>query len=117
MADSMKSAFDEAGYSPPKEDKRVEDRPFFDAIYLPLEEAAEIQKAFPSAIIKDESDWIHEHRFSVSGVDKDEFYPWAILRGYFKYCLGLRLMADMHPEEVEKYIAKAKAMKAARAKD
>lgn len=52
-----------------------------------------IKDKYPQARITDASDYIHTERFDLEleGVSDDEFYPFAISKGFARCCLGFEL--------------------------
>ena len=69
---------------------------FYDLIYGPREVEEIIKGRYPTAKIKDASDYIHTERFEceIESVSEDEFYPFAIREGFAKLCFGFVLLLE-----------------------
>lgn len=95
---------------------------FHELIYDSQEVADWITKKYPSAVIRDASDYIHEERFEVDipNCDDYEFYKFAFDMGFIGSCLIFRLRCgtskDKKDDVVEKILVYAKACKEARDK-
>lgn len=65
-----------------------------DLIYAGGDVANIIKEKYPSAIIKDASDYIHTERFEVEipNVTDDDFYPFAIREGFAQCCFSFNLL-------------------------
>ena len=68
----------------------------YDLIYAPKVVEETIKRKYPLAQITDASDEIHTERFEceIEGVEKDEFYPFAIREGFSQYCFGFLLLLE-----------------------
>jgi hypothetical protein len=84
-------------------------------IYGPNEVWQLIKDKWPQAEYTDASDYIHEERFEVTipNVTDDEFFPFAILEGFFRCCFSMELNLRMgeRKEDIERWIEIAKKMK------
>ena len=101
-------------------------KPFYDLIYANREVEELVKKRYPTARIKDASDYIHIERFELEldGVTDETFYPWAISEGFARCCLGFELKLqsltfprskegpthDEVKQEIERWCALAKEM-------
>ena len=65
----------------------------FDLIYAGKDVEGIIKKQYPNVKITDASDYIHTERFEMEleNVSEDEFYPFAIKKGFIRGCLGFEL--------------------------
>lgn len=76
-----------------------------------------VQKRFPEAKIKDESDCIHEGRFGVELPDemRDEYLRWVVLNGLGLVSLSIGLMLHASDgvgrEKLKKWLDEAKTAK------
>lgn len=54
----------------------------------------EIKEKFPQAVFEDASDIVHEERQAVTipGIDKLEFYEWAVKNGWADLCIGFNVL-------------------------
>lgn len=71
-------------------------KPFYDLIYSGNKVELLIKGKFPTAKIKDASDFIHTERFAceIEGVTDNEFYPFAIREGFDSDCLTFVLLLE-----------------------
>jgi hypothetical protein len=75
-----------------------------------------IKAEYPTAEFKDESDYIHEGRFSVKiqGTTEEEFYMFALQKGFARACFKFELMMldkNNGMPKIEAWLSKIKAMK------
>ena len=97
----------------------------YELIYAGREVENLIRRKYPNTVIKDASDYIHTERFEceLPGVDKEDFYPWAIREGFAETCIGFSLLLNSlkftetkeYPhketkEKLERWTTKAKEM-------
>jgi len=83
---------------------------FYDLIYGNSEIESIILKKYPTAKIKDASDFIHTERFEceIPNIDDDEFYPFALVNGFARLCLKFEItlqsvgMESTHKDSKEK---------------
>ena len=99
----------------------------YELIYAGKEVEELVKKKYPQAVIKDASDFVHRERFEceISDVTEDDFYPFAISKGFARCCLGFELHIESlrfpereqnkHKEtetRIEKWIQSAKSLDA-----
>lgn len=67
-----------------------------DLIYAGHEVEHIIKEKYPQAEIKDASDFIHTERFELEleGIEEDEFYPFAIIKGFASDCFRVALLLE-----------------------
>jgi len=82
--------------------------PFTELVYAGEDIEALVKERFPEATFTDESDCVHEFRFgcTIPGITEDDFYPFALVKGFAGDCLGFELMLYGHtyacsPKELE----------------
>jgi len=65
-----------------------------DLVYAGGDVAKVIKEKYPSAIIKDASDYIHTSRFElqIPDITDDDFYPFAIKEGFAMCCFAFNLL-------------------------
>jgi len=65
-----------------------------------------IKKKYPSAKIRDASDYVHPERFEVEieGIPEEEFYRFAIRSGFAKLCFIFRCKLMMGDKTVKRWI-------------
>jgi len=102
-----------------KAEAAVTETAIYDLIYLtdaPDYSRAwnEVSTTFPSATLNDESDYIHDHRFSVTiTITEREWLKWLIHEGLMEcsLCGNMAMMDGKHNEVLEEIIAELKAKK------
>jgi hypothetical protein len=76
-----------------REDKGMNKIRMSELVYGPIAAQGSIEKKWPNAKFQDESDYIHEERFSVNidGIDEKEFWKFACGEGFLGSCFKFRL--------------------------
>jgi hypothetical protein len=75
-----------------------------------------IKAEYPTAEFKDESDYIHEGRFSViiQDITEEEFYMFALRKGFARACFKFELMLldkNNGTQKIETWLSKIEAIK------
>ena len=101
-----------------------EQKPFTELVYAGKDVEDLVRAQYPDAVITDESDYIHTDRFGcvIPNITRDDFYPFAILNGFVRECLGFQLVLKTpflgrpdveakSKEDLSRWLASAKKMK------